>query len=331
MPFRCYKQHMVEILNPTDDALIFLQSHFERGGIAAIPTETVYGLGGDATNPDAVIAIYQAKERPQFNPLISHYASLEMMEKDVLLDERARMVAQAFWPGPLTLILPKTAASRLADITTAGLPTAAVRMPRHPVTRQLLAHLPFPLAAPSANPSGRLSPTAAEHVAAMMGERIPYILDGGACEQGVESTILDVSGRQPALLRYGTISVDTLEAVVGPVLLPDDKHQPDAPKAPGMLLRHYAPSTPLRLSIESPHSGEALLGFGDTSKYSIYFGFEMNLSPSGDLVEASRNLFAYLHQLDARKPASIAVSPIPNHGLGIALNDRLKRAAEKEG
>jgi len=309
--------------------IAYAAEQLTSGQIGAIPTETVYGLAADATNPEAVVRVYQTKQRPHFNPLICHYASLELLAQDVMLDPRAEMLAHAFWPGPMTLVLPKTPGSHLATITTAGLPTAAVRMPAHPVARALLAALPFPLAAPSANPSGRLSPTSATHVAALLDGRIDWVLDGGECSEGVESTIIDLSTPQATLLRYGTLTPEAIEAIIGPIARFDDERQladPHTPKAPGMLLRHYAPQTPLRLGTDNPQPGEVLLGFGDTRKIGGHFVSEMNLSPSGDLAEAARHCFDYLHRLDAQGASGIAVSPIPETGLGHAINDRLRRA-----
>ena len=312
---------------PTTESLNHAATLLRAGELVAIPTETVYGLAADATNADAVTRIYCTKSRPQFNPLISHYASLQAMQRDVVMDTRAHALAEAFWPGALTLVLSKPADSRLCSLTTAGLSTAAVRMPAHPVARQLLHMLDFPLAAPSANPSGRLSPTRAEHVQAMLGDQLALILDGGAAQAGVESTILDLTTPRATILRYGTITRAQLEAVIGTVAEPQNEGENTAPKAPGMLLRHYAPRTPLRLGAEQPIAGEALLGFGDISAVADHFAIVMNLSPSGDVAEASRHLFDYLHRLDAMQPTRIAVSPLPQEGLGLALWDRLQRAA----
>lgn len=289
------------------------------GRLVAFPTETVYGLGGDATNDRAVAAIFEAKGRPTFNPLIVHVAEAFDAAALVSVDDRALAVMARFWPGPLTLVLPRAPDSPVSLLASAGLDTIAVRQPDHPVARALIAATGRPLAAPSANRSGAVSPTLAEHVAESLGPRVSMILDGGPCRVGVESTVLDLSGDRPGLLRPGGVTVEALEAVLGtPLVRPTDGAH--APRSPGMLESHYAPGLPVRLDATEPRPGEALLGFGAVPG-------TLNLSPSGDPAEAAANLFAMLRALDRSEFTGIAVAPIPDHGLGLAINDRLRRAA----
>lgn len=306
-------------LAPSSEALREAARLLSAGGLVAMPTETVYGLAADAANPDAVARLYEAKGRPRFNPLIAHAASLEAVQAEARLDGAALKLAEAFWPGPLTLVLPVRPEGRVCDLARAGLDTIAVRMPAHPVARDLLGVFGGCLVAPSANPSGRISPTRAEHVAADMGDRLDLILDGGPCPLGVESAIIDATGQAPALLRAGALAREEIEAVCGPL-----RHvaaDPAAPVSPGQLLRHYAPRASLRLNAKTPADGEAFLGFGDCEAH-------QNLSPGADLREAAANLFSMLRALDADHER-IAVAPIPQDGLGEAINDRLKRAAQR--
>jgi L-threonylcarbamoyladenylate synthase len=288
-----------------------------RGGLVAIPTETVYGLAADAANADAVARLYQAKGRPRFNPLIAHVTGPKMAKTVAEWPELARKLAGTFWPGPLTLVLPKKPGAAIADIASAGLDTIALRAPAHPAARTLLSVYGSPLVAPSANPSGSVSPTTALHVAAGLGSRVDLILDGGACPVGVESTVLAIDGDRAVLLRPGGLERAQIEAITGPLATPDETA---APASPGMLKSHYAPGAPIRLDATDAQAGELLLGFGD-------IGGHLNLSPAGDLAEAATRLFAALRELDARGPKRIAVAPIPDHGLGEAINDRLRRAA----
>lgn len=290
------------------------------GALVAFPTETVYGLGADATDDRAVARVFAAKGRPRFNPLIVHVPDLDGAEAIAVLDDRARALAARFWPGALTLVLPRRDDAGLSRLVGAGLPSIALRLPDHAGARALLAACARPLAAPSANPSGRLSPTTAAHVAEGLGDKVDLILDGGATAVGLESSVLDLTGAVPVLLRPGGVPVEALEGVLGrPVARAgtDDT----APKSPGMLTQHYAPRAPVRLNATDKRPGEALLGFAGTP------GADLDLSPAGNDVEAAANLFAYLHALDARAPAGIAVAPIPDAGLGLAINDRLRRAA----
>ncbi len=290
------------------------------GACVAFPTETVYGLGADARDDRAVAGIFAAKDRPAFNPLIVHVADAAAAAALARMPDAARRLAAAFWPGPLTLVLPRRAEAGLSHLVTAGLDSVGVRVPAAPVARALLAAFDGPVAAPSANPSGRISPTAAGHVMAGLGGRIAAVLDGGPCGVGVESTILDLTG-PPTLLRAGGVPVEAIEAALGAPLARPEATAPDAPKAPGMLASHYAPRAPLRLNAAAPAPGERFLAFGPAARA------DATLSPTGDLTEAAANLFACLHALDAAGEAPIAVAAIPETGLGRAINDRLRRAA----
>lgn len=298
------------------------------GALVAFPTETVYGLGADATNGVAVAAVFAAKRRPRFNPLIVHVTGLSALEPLVVVDDRARRLAARLWPGPLTLVLPRRMDSGLSWLVSAGLDTVAVRVPDHPVAQALLAACACPVAAPSANPSGAVSPTTAAHVADGLGESVAMILDGGPCRVGVESTVLDLTGPRPLVLRPGGIPAEDLETLVGPLAAatPATTSGEDKLRAPGMLTRHYAPGKPVRIDAAEARPGEALLGFGCGAS-SAPGSVVLDLSPAGDLREAAANLFAMLHELDRGPWTGIAVMPIPDHGLGRAINDRLRRAA----
>jgi L-threonylcarbamoyladenylate synthase len=309
--------HATVTLRPDQAGLRQAAQFLGAGGLVSFPTETVYGLGADARDDRAVARIYAAKGRPSFNPLIVHVADAATAHRYVVFNDLAERLAGAFWPGALTLVLPVRTGAGISKLVTAGLETLAVRVPDHPVAKGLLAAFDGPIAAPSANPSGRVSPTTAAHVLAGLDGRIDAVVDGGACGVGVESTIVSCVGA-PALLRAGGIPVEAIEACLGqPLLRPED---PDMPVAPGQLVSHYAPQGRVRLNATDLHDGEVLLGFGPLKA-------DLNLSPTGDLVEAAANLFGHLHKLDAMGAVAIAVSPIPNHGLGLAINDRLKRAA----
>ncbi|MCH8490660.1 MAG: threonylcarbamoyl-AMP synthase [Oceanicaulis sp.] len=308
------------------DALDEAARVLARGGLVAVPTETVYGLAADATQGEAVARIYEAKGRPRFNPLIVHVDSLEMAERLVELGETGRALAKAFWPGPLTLVAPMRDGAGVASLVTAGLDTLAVRWPDSPALTGLIARLGHPLAAPSANRSGAVSPTTAAHVRDGLGGRIELILDGGACRIGVESTIVsvagDLAGGATALLRPGGAARSAIEAVTGPLSAAHaDSHRPNAP---GQLTSHYAPRVQMRLNANLPLEGESFLAFGPRP---AVVGCEVvNLSERSDLVEAAANLFAAMRSLDGLgRP--IAVAPIPDTGLGEAINDRLRRAA----
>ncbi len=304
-----------EILHPTPAGLQQAAGLLRAGQLVAFPTETVYGLGADACNGTAVAQVYQAKGRPSFNPLIVHVADIETAQRYVEWTDTAEVLARAFWPGPLTLVLPLRAGHGLSSLVTGGLSTLALRVPAHPSAQALLVAFDGPVAAPSANPSGRISPTTAQHVLAGLGGHIAAVLDDGPCTVGLESTIIGLDG-VPALLRAGGLPVEAVEAALGAPL----EHPNDAIiTAPGQLSSHYAPRARVRLNATHTENGEVLLGFGPMA-------CELNLSASGDLVEAAANLFDHLHRLDALA-APIAVAPIPETGLGRAINDRLRRAA----
>ncbi|HEY8577795.1 MAG TPA: L-threonylcarbamoyladenylate synthase [Devosia sp.] len=293
------------------------------GRLCAFATETVYGLGADATNADAVLSIYETKGRPRFNPLIIHCADLAMAETVAEFSPFARKVA-ALWPASLTLVLPARPNNGLADVATAGLDTVAIRIPDHPIALDLIRAVGRPLAAPSANPSGRLSPTTADQVRQGFGGRVP-VLDGGPCQAGVESTILRIQGERLVQLRAGAVAREEVERALGVEVAVAAGDAAIA--APGMLASHYAPNAQMRLN-SGPREEEAYLAFGAAPQFA---GIVRNLSPSGDLREAARNLFSMLHELDAMGVGTIAVAPIPDEGLGEAINDRLRRAAAPRG
>ncbi len=296
------------------------------GQLVAFPTETVYGLGGDATNERAVARIFEAKGRPSFNPLITHVPGAAEARALVQWNDLAERLARRFWPGALTLVLPRAPGSPIALLVTAGLDSVAIRAPDHPLAQALLRAAGRPIAAPSANRSGAVSPTRAEHVAESLGDRVPLILDGGACPVGVESTVLDLTTEPPTLLRPGGVTREDIEAEIGPVALSAALPAGgSARKSPGQLESHYAPSCPVRLQATAVTPGEALLAFGPHPVAGATRS--LNLSPSGDLAEAAANLFAHLRALDRPGVSAIAVMPIPETGLGLAINDRLRRAA----
>jgi L-threonylcarbamoyladenylate synthase len=319
-------EHAARTLPPSDAAIAEAVSLLEHGKLVALPTETVYGLAGDATADRAVAAIFAAKDRPQFNPLIAHYTGAEAARRDVTLDERAMELGRRFWPGPLTLVLPRRADCRVSLLASAGLDSQAVRVPRHEVAQRLLAAFGRPLVAPSANRSGRVSPTQAQHVAEELGDRVALILDGGPCAIGIESTVVALLGREPLLLRPGAVTEEEIEAVIGPL---DHAGEDGRPRGPGMLASHYAPDLPLRLDATELRAGEALLAFGPRPLAGAVLS--MNLSAAGDLDEAAAQLFAALRRLDrdgrGQGLIGIAVMPVPERGLGRAINDRLRRAA----
>lgn len=311
------------IVAATEDAIERASEALMRGEIVAFPTETVYGLGANALDAPAVAKVFAAKARPRFNPLIVHVLSLEDAEAFAEINDTARKLADAFWPGPLSLVLPRRADCPISDLVSAGLDTIALRAPAHKVARALLAAAKLPIAAPSANRFGRVSPTSAAHVQEELGEIPSMILDGGPCPIGLESTVLGVMGTRVTLLRAGALPREKIEAVLGRPIIKAEAAAPIV--SPGQLASHYAPATPLRLDVTAPRKGEALLAFGpDAPRFA---GPTINLSPRGDLAEAAVNFFAALRSLDARGATAIAVMPIPAHGLGEAINDRLQRAA----
>jgi L-threonylcarbamoyladenylate synthase len=326
MPRFIMAARIIDITAERDAALATACARLGDGLPIAIPTETVYGLAADATNPAAVTRIYESKGRPRFNPLICHMADLAMAERYGLFDPLSRRLAEAFWPGPLTLVVPLKPQSGIHALATAGLDTVGIRVPKG-FAGDLIRAFDRPLAAPSANTSGKVSPTSAAHVAADLGEKLTLILDGGQASVGVESTIIRVEGDRVRLLRPGGVAAEDIEALLGCKL---ERLEGPAPtiEAPGMLASHYAPVAAVRLNASSAEADEALIRFAGkpvigTDKAMAVF----DLSPSGDLAEAAANLFDYLKQADATGASRIAIAPIPDHGLGEAINDRLSRAA----
>ncbi len=309
------------ILRATRKAVVHAAALLRAGRLVAFPTETVYGLGGDATSEHAVADIFAAKGRPRFNPLIVHVQHVGEAESLAEFSELARRAAGQFWPGPLTIVLPRREGCGLSLLASAGLDTVALRVPAHRVAQGLLRETGRPLAAPSANRSGRVSPTEASHVAEELDDLVALILDGGPAPVGLESTILDFSGTSPTLLRPGGVSVEQLTEALGPISAPASA----LPKAPGMLASHYAPALPLRLGAIDARPGEALLAFGPDAPAG--FAEVLWLSRSGDLAEAAANLFSMLRRADSGPFSGIAVMPVPEYGLGRAINDRLRRAA----
>ncbi len=310
------------LLRPaTPEAVAAAAARIAAGQLVSFPTETVYGLGADAGSEAAVARIFAVKNRPRFNPLIVHVADAAAAHRLAHFDTRAEALAERFWPGPLTLVLRRRDEAPLAHLVSAGLATVALRVPAHPLALDLIRAAGRPIAAPSANPSGAVSPTRAEHVAADLGGRVAMILDGGPCGIGVESTVVDLSEATPLLLRPGGLAAETIEGVIGPLGQPSSAR----PRAPGMLTRHYAPARPLRLDAVAAEPGEILLGFADAAS-----GAALNLSERGDLEEAAANLFRMLRELARADVRRIAVAPIPEIGLGRAINDRLRRAAATE-
>jgi L-threonylcarbamoyladenylate synthase len=319
-----------QILPAGETAVAAAADCLALGGLVAFPTETVYGLGADATNAAAIARLYQAKGRPSFNPLIAHVGDLPAARRMARFDAQATALAEAFWPGPLTLVLPKAVQCAVADLATAGLDTIAVRVPAHPLAREILREFGGPVVAPSANLSGHVSPTTAAHVQSDLLGLIDLIVDGGAVAVGVESTIIGCFDA-PMLLRPGGLPREQIERVLGRALVqpPEDADSDTGqPLAPGMLASHYAPRTRVRLNAGSVEAGEALLAFGPGAVPGADAATGvMNLSVRSDLNEAAANLFSYLRALDARQARAIAVMPVPHHGLGEAINDRLRRAA----
>ena len=328
-----------KIAAPGPDTIREAAEILRNGRLLGLPTETVYGLAADARQGPAVARIFEAKGRPQFNPLIVHFHEPAQLEDYVVMDERARACATLFWPGPLTLILGQKPGHDVHELAMAGLSTMAVRIPSHPVAREVLKTFGGPVAAPSANLSGRLSPTSPKHVIQDLGDKIDLILAGGPSQIGLESTVLDLSDTAPVILRPGGINAPDLARALGapPLFADDTPDDAEAPKSPGRTLRHYAPESRLRLNAVDLKPGEALLAFGSSRFIGIRGGGradqlpenrQRNLSESGDLNEAAANLYAHLRDLDQSGVAGIAVMPVPDHGLGAAINERLRRAAQ---
>lgn len=315
---------MTNIYPATDTNISKAAEIIKDGGLVAFPTETVYGLGANVYNPKAVASIYAAKGRPSFNPLISHIAEIDFLPQYAEVDSRAIELAKHFWPGPLTLVLKRTDENPALDLACAGLRTVTVRMPNHAVALELIKKSGVPIVAPSANKSQTISPTKAVHVFESLGDKVDMILDGGDCKVGVESTIIDITGKNIVLLRAGGLALEELENFLGEKILISGGN-PDLPTSPGQMLKHYAPSHDFRINATAREADEFFIGFGKVADC------DLNLSPSADLTEAAANLFSYMRLADAdTKYAKIAMSPIPHTGLGLAINDRIKRAAYKK-
>jgi L-threonylcarbamoyladenylate synthase len=316
-----------ERLAPDPDGLARAAELLGQGGLVAFPTETVYGLGADGRSDAAVARLYAAKERPQFNPLIAHVADLAAARRQGVFNAAAEAMADAFWPGPLTLVLPASPTCSVCDLARAGLDSVALRVPSHEIAHGLLREAGFPIVAPSANRSGRVSPTEAEHVLGDLKGRIDAVVDGGPTRVGIESTIVSCLGPRPALLRPGGVAREAIEAMLGMPLAAEVSSE-TRPVAPGGLASHYAPRALVRLNADAIRTGEAALLFGGVRPAGLQDAAAMlDLSPAGDLAEAAAHLFGYLRRLDATSATTIAVCPIPNEGLGEAINDRLRRAA----
>ncbi|KPF65859.1 translation factor Sua5 [Bosea sp. AAP35] len=319
-------RHITERLAPDAQGIARAAELLRQGKLVALPTETVYGLAADATSGAAVAGIYGAKERPSFNPLIAHLPDLAAARRQGLFDANALALAKAFWPGPLTLVVPVSSACEVSELARAGLASVALRVPSHPIAHAVLQAAGRPIAAPSANRSGRVSATSAAHVLEDLDGRIDAVLDGGPTEVGVESTIIACLDGAPRLLRPGGVPRAAIEGVIGrPLVLAGEAGM--APISPGLLASHYAPAARIRLEAQEPRPGEAWLGFGPDGSDGPPTGPHLNLSPGGDLTVAAANLFGHLRALDTLRPAVIAIAPIPTHGLGEAINDRLRRAA----
>ncbi len=314
---------MNNIYEPNEQNLNLAAQTIKNGGLVAMPTETVYGLGANVYIASAVAKIFEAKQRPFFDPLISHIAEIDFLKTYAQTDERIISLAQKFWPGPLTMVLKRTDNNAAIDLACSGLPNIAVRMPSHPVALSLIKKSGVPIVAPSANKFKSISPTTAQHVFDSLGERVDMILDGGACSVGVESTIIDVTGKNIVILRAGGTSKEDLEKFLNEKVFLSDG-DPNKPSAPGQLLKHYAPEHPLRINAATRQPGEFFIGFGKIADC------DLNLSPNGDLCEAAANLFAFLREADQKKDyKGLAISPIPETGLGLAINDRIRRASYK--
>lgn len=313
---------MNNIYAPTEENITLAAETIKKGGLVAIPTDTVYGLGADVYNPKAVSNIFAVKERPFFDPLISHIAEIDFLPEYAQTDSRALDLARHFWPGPLTLVLKRKDENHALDLVCSGLPNIAVRMPNHPVTLELIRRAGTPIAAPSANKFKTVSPTTAQHVRDSLSDGVDMILDGGNCKIGVETTIIDLTTKDMVMLRAGGLSKEDIESYTGEKVLISEGN-PDKPSAPGQLLKHYAPAHSLRINAKKPEENEFFIGFGNMKA-------DLNLSPSGDLHEAAANLFAYLRLADSLAGSkNIAMAPIPENGLGLAINDRIRRAAYK--
>ncbi|MDR3326435.1 MAG: threonylcarbamoyl-AMP synthase [Rhodospirillaceae bacterium] len=308
----------MHITNPTAVAILEAANLLRSGALVAFPTETVYGLGGDATNDNTVAKIFSVKNRPSFKPLIVHGSSINAFKKIVIISDLAKKLAMQFWPGPLTMVLPSKDRSSISSLVSAGSNNIAVRVPNHKVALALLKIVNIPIVAPSANVSGHISPTTAQHVVESLICNLDMILDGGSCRVGIESTVIDLSTKVPTLLRPGGVTLEALKDILGIIEISDYDQMNSSLK-----YDDYIPSLPIRMNVITPRVGEALLAFGPTTKS------QLNLSVSGDLTEAATNLFSMLRELDSNKYIAIAVMPIPEGGLGFAINDRLRRGIKK--
>jgi len=313
---------MINIFKTNDENISQAAEVIKKGGLVAFPTETVYGLGANVYDAKAVVSIYEAKGRPSFNPLISHIAEIDFLKTYAAVDERVLSLAKKFWPGPLTFVLNRIEENPALDLACAGLRTVTVRMPNHRVALELIKKSGVPIVAPSANKSQTISPTTAEHVFESLGQKVDMILDGGQCKVGVESTIVDLTGKNIVLLRAGGVALEDLEAFLGEKILISHGN-PDLPSSPGQLLKHYAPAHDFRINALKREGDEFFIGFGDVKDC------DLNLSPKADLSEAATNLFSFMRIADA-DGRNIAMSPIPEKGLGLAINDRIFRAAYKK-
>ena len=310
------------VLNADTKGIQTAATQLRAGKLVAFPTETVYGLGANAYIDQAISRIYEAKHRPSFNPLIVHFNDINDVKQQVVWNDWSERLAEKFWPGAVTFILKRTENCQLSLLVSAGLDTVAVRVPSNNIAQKLIEEAKYPLAAPSANSSGKISPTTANHVEISLGGKIPYIVDGGSCTIGLESTVVDLSGKAPILLRSGGITFDQLSKVIGPI---SPCNNENIISSPGMLNRHYAPDTPIRLNATKFAKTENVLGFGPNAPTSAF-----NLSSTGNLIEAAANLFSFMHELNKPGAKPIAVMPIPEMGLGLAINDRLRRATASE-
>ena len=317
-----------KILRPSPNNILSAARSLKQGKLIAFPTETVYGLAANAMSDQSVAKVFQVKERPSFNPLIIHFHNMESAKKFVKFNKHASILAKKFWPGSLTLVLPKKKSCMISLLASAGLDSLAIRVPKNKIARELIKKSGLPIAAPSANISGTISPTTAKHVLQNLPKNNVKILDGGKCKVGIESTIIDLTKKNIFLLRPGGLEISKIEKILGLKILPHKNTSPSRPKSPGQMNFHYAPRIPLRINIKRIVPSEALLSFGKHKHRS--FKKELNLSFRGNLKEAASNLFKMLHALDKKKFSSIAVMPIPKKGLGIAINDRLLKASKRK-
>ena len=320
-----YWRFVAKILSPNQENIDLTLKFLQNGGAIGLPTETVYGLAGDATNPRAIANIFAIKSRPQFNPLISHVSGLEMALEYGVFSRIAHKVTNAFWPGPLTIVVPRRADCAICDLACAGLETVALRAPKHPIAQEIIRGFGKPIAAPSANISGSISPTSANDVLVELGDKLDIIIDGGYCEIGLESTVVAILGDEITLLRHGSIGIEELENAAGVRVNFANLHNENSPKSPGMMLRHYAPKTKVRLNATSASEDEVFLSFDTAPPTAL--GKIIHLSPSGNLTEAATNLYAAMREADKLSAKTIAIAPIPNIGIGAAINDRLVRAS----